>query len=244
MRTRPTGASAATADEKAPSSSSAEPLDLVTWKSTLGVHKASSSGTLKATSKGWGRSGAITDAVLTRHGTVEGFLAVLPNPNTSLFIGFSTMTSGSLTDKGRAHQEDLAFALRLAADGTLSYASAAKMQQFYHSQSMEGDTLTMAEKGDAVGMKFTPDRKGIVILRSPAAMAAAQPPQPADGSGGAARPRPSYTVLKTVSEVISFPMRLMVVFGGTTSIGPITSAHQGPAGPVGNLTSERSGHDL
>ena len=32
----------------------------------------------------------------------------------------------------------------------------------------------------------------------------------------------SYVVLKTVPEVISFPMRIMVVFGGSTSIGPVT----------------------
>ena len=34
--------------------------------------------------------------------------------------------------------------------------------------------------------------------------------------------RKDYTVLKTVSEIISFSMRLMVAFGGTTQFGPVT----------------------
>ena len=125
----------------AASSSTATPLpsaDLVFWRSTLSVQKNNQTGVLKSKSKGWGSAGAISEPILTRHGNNEGFLAVLPNLGSSLFIGFSTMASNSLTDKGRAHQEDLEFSLRLAADGTLSYQSAAKLQQFYHAQSMEG----------------------------------------------------------------------------------------------------------
>ena len=44
--------------------------------------------TYNTKAKGWGRSGALSDALLTRQGTLEGFLAVLSNPNTSLFIGW------------------------------------------------------------------------------------------------------------------------------------------------------------
>ena len=226
----------------AASSSTATPLpsaDLGFWRSTLSVQKNFQTGVLKSKSKGWGSAGAISEPILTRHGNNEGFLAVLPNLGSSLFIGFSTMASNSLTDKGRAHQEDLEFSLRLAADGTLSYQSAAKLQQFYHAQSMEGDTLCVPEKGDAVGMKFTPDRKGIVIIRRTAKMAkeaaaaegggggagaaAAAAGGSSGGSGGGVlRAGKDYTVLKTVSEIISFPMRLMVVFGATTQFGPVT----------------------
>ena len=78
-------------------------MDLVAWKSHIGLTK-SGDGVLRATAKGWGRSGAITEAVITRSSAEEGFLIALPQPNVSLFMGVSNL-SGSLYDSGRAHQE-------------------------------------------------------------------------------------------------------------------------------------------
>ena len=196
--------------------------DSVAWKSHVGVNISADKRLLKATATGWGRSGALSEALITRHGVVEGFLAVLPAANASLFIGFSTMT-GSLYDKGKAHQDDLDFAIRLSADGKLSYQSAAKMQQFYHAQSMEGDAIATVEKGDAIGMRLTADRTGIIIIRRAAADPVAVPSTAAAGGGVAPAPRVRpYTALRTVREVLSFPMKLMVVFGGVAQLGPIT----------------------
>ena len=100
----------------------------VAWKSHMGIHLSSSGRTLRSSAKGWGRTGAMSDALLTRGGSVEGFLATITQPNTPLFIGFSAL-SGTLNSAGRAHQDDLEFSLRLAADGTFSYQSRAKLLQ-------------------------------------------------------------------------------------------------------------------
>ena len=196
---------------------------LIAWKSHVGISISAEKKCLKATANGWGRSGALSDALLTRQGDVEGFLAELPNTGIPLFIGFSTKP-GSLYDKGRAHQEELDFSVRLSADGTLSYQSAAKMQQFYHAQSIEGDAMATVVKGDAIGMRLTPDRNGFVIIRRNASDAA-EPSTASSAAPAGLRARP-YTVLKTVKEVISFPMKVMVVFGGAgAQLGPVSWLH-------------------
>ena len=164
---------------------------VVQWKSYMGVTLSADKRFIKAIAKGWGRSGALSDAAVTRQGTLEGFTAVLINPRTSLFIGFSTIP-GSLHDKGQAHQDGLDFSLRLSADGTLSYQSAQKLQQYYHAQSMEGDALATIEKGDVIGMRLTPDRSGFAIIHrtaadeAAAAAAAAAGPEGQKGGGAAA----------------------------------------------------------
>ncbi|KOO32468.1 hypothetical protein Ctob_013145 [Chrysochromulina tobinii] len=192
----------------AASASASSDDTVVQWKSYMGVTLSADKRFIKAIAKGWGRSGALSDAAVTRQGTLEGFTAVLINPRTSLFIGFSTIP-GSLHDKGQAHQDDLDFSLRLSADGTLSYQSAQKLQQYYHAQSMEGDALATIEKGDVIGMRLTPDRKVPTGADSAAT------------AGAFVMQRPRYKVLKTVREVVSFPMKLMVVFGGAAHIGPV-----------------------
>ena len=90
----------------------------VTWKSHIGLAISTDRRTLRATAKGWGRSGALTDALLTRQGTLEGFLTALPHPNASLFIGLTNL-SGSLYDHSRAHQEDLDFALKMVEEAAM-----------------------------------------------------------------------------------------------------------------------------
>jgi hypothetical protein len=222
----------------------------IAWKSHLGVSLSANRRLLKANAKGWGRSGALSDALITRQGQIDGFLAEVPNPNTPLFIGFSTLTA-SLVDKGRAHQDDLAFALRLTANGTLSFASAARQQQLYHAQSMEGDAIAVIEKGDAIGLRLTPDRKGLLVLRrtaqqaadlaSAAAAAAAAGGAPASAASAPLRPK-QYDVLKSVNEVMSFPMKVLVVFGGTTQLGPLTWLRgKGAPPPPANVAAAGGG---
>ena len=179
--------------------------DLVAWKSHIGLTK-SGDGVLRATAKGWGRSGAITEAVITRSSAEEGFLIALPQPNVSLFIGVSNL-SGSLYDSGRAHQEDLEFSLRVSSDGTLSYSSRARLMQYYYAAHLEADVIGTYEKGDVVGMRLDPQRKGFAIVK-----------QEARSEGGT-----QLRVLRNFSEVLQFPLKLMVVLGGSPmQVGPVT----------------------
>ena len=178
---------------------------LVAWKSHIGLTK-SGDGVLRATAKGWGRSGAITEAVITRSSAEEGFLIALPQPNVSLFIGVSNL-SGSLYDSGRAHQEDLEFSLRVSSDGTLSYSSRARLMQYYYAAHLEADVIGTYEKGDVVGMRLDPQRKGFAIVK-----------QEARSEGGT-----QLRVLRNFSEVLQFPLKLMVVLGGSPmQVGPVT----------------------
>ena len=101
---------------------SEEPSEMCAWKSHIGVALSSDRRIVRATATGWGRSGALTDALLTRTGSTIGFLAALPQNTASLFIGFSNL-SGSLYDHSRAHQEDLDFSIRTSSSGELSYQS-------------------------------------------------------------------------------------------------------------------------
>ena len=114
--------------------------ELCAWKSHIGVSLSSDRKIVRATATGWGRSGALTDALLTRTGNLEGFLATLPQNTASLFIGFSNL-SGSLYDHSRAHQEDLDFSIRTASSGELSYQSKARMMQYAYSPHLESDTV-------------------------------------------------------------------------------------------------------
>ena len=180
-------------------------MSSVAWKSHIGLTK-SGDGVLRATAKGWGRSGAITEAVITRSSAEEGFLIALPQPNVSLFIGVSNL-SGSLYDSGRAHQEDLEFSLRVSSDGTLSYSSRARLMQYYYAAHLEADVIGTYEKGDVVGMRLDPQRKGFAIVK-----------QEARSEGGT-----QLRVLRNFSEVLQFPLKLMVVLGGSPmQVGPVT----------------------
>ena len=215
----------------------------VTWKSHIGLAISTDRRTLRATAKGWGRSGALTDALLTRQGTLEGFLTALPQPNASLFIGLTNL-SGSLYDHSRAHQEDLDFALRVSSSGELSYTSKSRMMQYAYSPHLESDTVCTVEKGDVVGMRLTPDRRGLQIIRevveeapsggTASAAAAATSSSSSDAAAAAtvataaapvsepspvaspppASPEVRILVLKTFPEVLSFPFKIMAVFGG------------------------------
>ena len=138
--------------------------ELVQWKSHIGLSLSSDRKILRATAKGWGRSGALTDALLTRTGTLEGFLATLPQNTASIFIGFTNL-SGSLYDQSRAHQEDLDFSIRISSAGELSYQSKARMMQYAYSPHLESDTVCTVEKGDIIGMRLTADRRGIQIIK-------------------------------------------------------------------------------
>ena len=115
--------------------------ELCAWKSHIGVSLSSDHKIVRATATGWGRSGALTDALLTRTGNLEGFLATLPQNTASLFIGFSNL-SGSLYDHSRAHQEDLDFSIRTSSSGELSYQSKARMMQYAYSPHLESDTVS------------------------------------------------------------------------------------------------------
>ena len=186
-------------------SASGRAMDLVAWKSHIGLTK-SGDGVLRATAKGWGRSGAITEAVITRSSAEEGFLIALPQPNVSLFIGVSNL-SGSLYDSGRAHQEDLEFSLRVSSDGTLSYSSRARLMQYYYAAHLEADVIGTYEKGDVVGMRLDPQRKGFAIVK-----------QEARSEGGT-----QLRVLRNFSEVLQFPLKLMEILGGSPmQVGPVT----------------------
>ena len=134
------------------------------WKSHIGVALSSDRKIVRATATGWGRSGALTDALLTRTGSTIGFLAALPQNTASLFIGFSNL-SGSLYDHSRAHQEDLDFSMRTSSSGELSYQSKARMMQYAYSPHLESDTVCEVQKGDVIGMRLTPDRRGIQIVK-------------------------------------------------------------------------------
>lgn len=192
--------------------------ELLQWKSHIGLSLSSDRRILKATAKGWGRSGALTDPVLTRTGTLEGFLAALPQNTASLFIGFSNL-SGSLYDHSRAHQEDLDFSIRVSSAGELSYQSKARMMQYAYSPHLESDTVCTVEKGDVVGMRLTPDRRGIQIIKEeeeedkqgpagdPAAAAEGGGSGAAAGEGGEAATK-RIRVLKTFPEVMSFPFKV------------------------------------
>ena len=226
----------------------------VTWKSHIGLAISTDRRTLRATAKGWGRSGALTDALLTRQGTLEGFLTALPQPNASLFIGLTNL-SGSLYDHSRAHQEDLDFALRVSSSGELSYTSKSRMMQYAYSPHLESDTVCTVEKGDVVGMRLTPDRRGLQIIRevveeapsggTASAAAAATSSSSSDAAAAAtvataaapvsepspvaspppASPEVRILVLKTFPEVLSFPFKIMAVFGGANYqvVLPLTS---------------------
>jgi hypothetical protein len=195
-----------------PSSSAAE--DYVAWKSHIGV-QITSSRVIRATSKGWGRSGTLSDALVTRHGDVEGFTAAIPTAS-SLFIGFTTLQA-TLYAASRAHQDDLDFALRVSADGSISYHSKQRAKQFYHAQQMESEAIGSLEKGDVLGMRLSPDKNGFSVFkveRVDAVLSGAG--RPAAAGGGRER------MLKTFSEVLSFPMKVMVVLGSSGSqIGPV-----------------------
>ena len=194
--------------------------DLVAWKSHVGVRMSADRRMLRSTAKGWGSAGAVSDGLITRTSDVEGFLAVIPQPNTTLFIGLTNM-QGSLYDTSRAHQEDLEFALRLAADGTLSYQSRERAATAYHALQIEQDILGTVEKGDAIGMRVSPDRRGLTIVTLDAASVAKGEAEAAASSGGTA-PRRHFTVLKHFNEVMSFPLKVMAVFGASkTELGPV-----------------------
>lgn len=216
--------------------------EAVVWKSYIGVHPSSNK--VKSAAKGWGRSGALTEPLITRHGSIDGFLATIASANTSLFIGFTSIKD-SLQSSGRVHQDDLDFSIRISADGTISYQSRAKLMQYYHVALSEADSIGVLEKGDAVGMRLTHDRKGFALLlrtkadahdaaAAAAAAAAATATAAAAASTGdtnatagpptptTTRARESYRVVKTVSEVISFPLRLLLVFGGCGIVGPVS----------------------
>ena len=76
--------------------------DLVTWRSHVGVKVSADRRILRSTSKeGWGSAGAVSDAFLTRTSDVDGFLAVIPQPNTPLFIGASVESFILLEEKLR-----------------------------------------------------------------------------------------------------------------------------------------------
>merc|ERR1719217_237240 len=111
---------------------SEESSEMCSWKSHIGVALSSDRKLVRATATGWGRSGALTDALVTRTGSTIGFLATLPQNAASLFIGFSNL-SGSLYDHSRAH--------------------------------LESDTVCEVQKGDVIGMRLTPDRRGIQIVK-------------------------------------------------------------------------------
>ena len=220
------------------------------WKSHIGVALSSDRKIVRATATGWGHSGALTDALLTRTGSTIGFLAALPQNTASLFIGFSNL-SGSLYDHSRAHQEDLDFSIRTSSSGELSYQSKARMMQYAYSPHLESDTVCEVLKGDVIGMRLTPDRRGIQIVKEEedttedAAAAAAAHDPAGTATGEAAKggeeagagsseagtvptgsapacKRMRLRVLKTIPEVISFPLKVMVVFGGSGNhIGPV-----------------------
>jgi hypothetical protein len=177
--------------------------DFVAWKSHMGVQVASSR-VVRATAKGWGRSGTLSDALVTRHGEIEGFTAAIPSSPSSLFIGFTTLQS-TLHIATRAHQDDLNFALRISADGSISYHSTQRAKQFYHAQQMESEAIGSLEKRDVIGMRLSPDKNGFSVFkvdRGEALPAAAGRPAAA-AAGGRER------LLKTFSEVLSFPMKVM-----------------------------------
>ena len=179
--------------------------DLVAWKSHIGPPSRATACSARRP-RSWGRSGAITEAVITRSSAEEGFLIALPQPNVSLFIGVSNL-SGSLYDSGRAHQEDLEFSLRVSSDGTLSYSSRARLMQYYYAAHLEADVIGTYEKGDVVGMRLDPQRKGFAIVK-----------QEARSEGGT-----QLRVLRNFSEVLQFPLKLMVVLGGSPmQVGPVT----------------------
>ena len=193
--------------------------DLVAWKSSVGVQVSSDKRTVRSTAKGWGRSGAITEALITRSSDVEGFLATLPQSNTTLFIGLTNLEK-SLYDTSRAHQEDLEFALRISADGTLSYFSRERATAVYHAVQMESDVLGVVDQGDAVGMRLSADRRGfsVVLLKKAAALSVS----PLPGSTPGLESKQHFTVLKYFNEVMSFPLKLLVVFGSSkTELGPV-----------------------
>ena len=221
---------------------------MCSWKSHIGVALSSDRKLVRATATGWGRSGALTDALVTRTGSTIGFLATLPQNAASLFIGFSNL-SGSLYDHSRAHQEDLEFSIRTSSSGELAYQSKARMMQYAYSPHLESDTVCEVQKGDVIGMRLTPDRRGIQIVKeeedriaeaqaasgAAAALGAgggggegeaatgsdAGADPAADGAGPAAK-KMRLRVLKTIPEVISFPLKVLVVFGGSgNAIGPV-----------------------
>ena len=218
---------------------------MCSWKSHIGVALSSDRKLVRATATGWGRSGALTDALVTRTGSTIGFLAALPQNCASLFIGFSNL-SGSLYDHSRAHQEDLEFSIRTSSSGELAYQSKARMMQYAYSPHLESDTVCEVQKGDVLGMRLTPDRRGIQIVKEEEdTIAEAQAASgvaaalggggegeaaagtetgtgtAADGAGHAAK-KMRLRVLKTIPEVISFPLKVLVVFGGSgNAVGPV-----------------------
>ena len=201
--------------------------DVVAWKSSVGVHISSDKRIVRSTAKGWGRSGALTEAEITRSSDIEGFLAVVPQANTTLFIGLTNL-QGSLYDTSRAHQEDLEFALRLSADGTLSYFSRERATAVYHAVQMESDVLGIVDQGDAIGIRLSADRRGFSVIMLKAD--AARPVAAAITGAGSAAPRQHFTVLKYFNEVMSFPLKVLVIFGSSkTELGPVCWLRGKPA---------------
>ena len=95
-------------------------------------------------------------------------------------------------------------------------------------------------KGDVIGMRLTPDRRGIqivkeeeeeeeeVVVGGEGEAPRAAPPQAVaeegkEGKEGREKEkRYRLRVLKTIPEVLSFPLKVMVVFGGTGyTVGPV-----------------------
>ena len=138
------------------------------------------------------------------------------------------------------------------------------MMQYAYSPHLESDTVCEVLKGDVIGMRLTPDRRGIQIVKeeedttedatllgalgvTTAAAAAAHDPAGASATGTEAAkggeeaggagsseagtlptgPAPASSckrmrlrVLKTIPEVISFPLKVMVVFQPSPSPQP------------------------
>ena len=134
--------------------------DFVAWKSTMAVGVAPTR-VVTAKGTGWGRSGALSDPLVTRQGALEGFTVSLRNDKVpSLFIGFTTLQS-TLLAAGRAHQDDLDFGIRVSSDGVISYHSKRLAQQYYHA------TLTEAELAIRTLAREIPDEESIHSCLSP-----------------------------------------------------------------------------
>ena len=79
--------------------------------------------------------------------------------------------------------------------------------QYYYAAHLEADVIGTYEKGDVVGMRLDPQRKGFAIVK-----------QEARSEGGT-----QLRVLRNFSEVLQFPLKLMVVLGGSPmQVGPVT----------------------
>ena len=202
----PATAAAPAAASSASGSDAPGAAELVQWKSHIGVKLSSDRRLLRATAKGWGHSGALSDALLTRDGDVEGFVVTLPNAAVSLFIGVTNMAT-SLYAASRAHQEDLEHSLRVSSDGSLSYQSKARLLQYQYAPHLASEHLGEVAKGDAIGLRISPDRAGFSLFQVEAAAGA-------DG-------KRHVRSLKYFSEVLAYPMKVLVVCGSSvTQIGP------------------------